>query len=289
MIDTSKRVGSVWPDPPKLQPYKYGRRSEGRFTSVKYSSLSLSEIEAMALQADALGYNYEVEVGFGNKADISIDYNFNSVTSSGVPTETEEADDIWELNYAKYSKQILESSGNALVTACNEAELNELKRRKRDNTLQSLAYFDVSTGKLSRQTYSIGGVATPFSDAAMQLYKMMLDGVDQDDLFGATVTHTKVVGSKYGHPSTFSNVGKIYSTATMVSSEAIPSTVLFGFPSDSDPAPVQIGDLPIYQTYLYGWFKNAPSVRQIANRKWQITQSWDYGLWLINKFGGVRL
>jgi hypothetical protein len=290
MIDTSKRVGSVWPDPPKLQPYKYGRRSEGRFTSVKYSSLSLSEIEAMALAADARGYNYEVEVGFGNKADISIDYNFNSITSSGVPVETEEVEDVWELNFAQTTKSLLDSR-NPLALASDAEDLAQC------NLLRNWVKQGVLIDKLSSTTDKgnftppLLASGTPFGSNGIVLAKFLWDGVEQVEISVPILTHTKVVSAFYSRPLAFTNVGRIYSTATLISAESIPTTALFGFPSDTDPGPTLIPNTApaLYQSYLYGWKKNAPSCRQIANRKWQLTQTFDYGLWAMQLYNSVRL
>lgn len=290
LIVTSKKVGSVWPDPPKLQPHRWGRRSDGRFATQTYVSMSPSEIYNMAAQAEALRLNYEVDERFGGSAAITIDYNFNFAGGvSGSPSATDEVEESWETTPTKNLKSILDVANDPLIMACTEPELNEMKRRLKSNTILDDQYFDSTTGKLFRQAYDSGSSSVLFGDPAMQIYKMLVDGSDQVEVYGWTLSHNKVVTGNYPTRASIANVGRIFSQSTLIATEGVPTAALFDLPADVDPAPVQIGDLPIYQSFLYGWQKNAPSIREISNRKWSISQSWDYGLWLINKFGGVRL
>ena len=118
---------------------------------------------------------------------------------------------------------------------------------------------------------------------------MIYDGVEQVEVPAPVLTYTKIVTANYIYPADFTNIGKIISTATLISAGGVPSTVLFDFPVNSDPGAILIPGTSIYQLLQYGWLKNSPSVRQVAKRKWNITQTWDYGLWLMNLYGGTRL
>lgn len=276
--------GGIFPVPPQQQPYRYGRREGGRFCVVSYETPSQSQVDALAVQADTAGYNYEVILSHG-KARLEIEYNYNNVVG-GYSGRATEAEETWEIIPSKALKDLLDSV-NPLVLACTQGELTDMKKRKLNNTLQSSAYYDVATGLLVRQTY--GTANTPYSDVGMKLYKALLDGVDQVEVVFPVLTHSKVVTAVYVSPAQFANVGRIISTATLISSEGIPGTVLFDFPSNVDPSPIPIGSTGVFQSFLYGWIKDAPSVRQVSKKKWNITNTWSYGLWLMDLYGGTRL
>ena len=116
-----------------------------------------------------------------------------------------------------------------------------------------------------------------------------MQGVEQVEVPAPVLTLTEIVTAEYIYPTNFTNCGLIYSNTTLISSYGVPSTVLFGFPVNSDPSPVLIPYTGQYQVYLYGWLKNSPSVRQVSKKKWSLTQTFDYGLWLISLYGGTRL
>lgn len=276
--------GGIYPVPAQQQPYRYGRREGGRYTVIPYESTSQIEIDNLAFQADQDGLNYEVSLTHG-KARVEIEYNWNCRVGSYAGTTTE-AEETWEITPGKAMKDILDSN-NPLVLSCSSGELADMKARKIAGTLQS--FKKDASGLIDRQQWGTG--PTNYTDAGMQIYQMLLDGVEQVEVPTPVLSHSKVVTANYVYPAQFTNVGKIISSATLISSEGVPSTVLFDFPTDTDPSPAQfpIGALGIYQSFLYGWLKNAPSVRQVSKRKWNITQTWDYGLWLMNLYGGTRL
>ncbi len=296
-IITSRLTGVVFPDPAKQQPYRYGRRENGHFATVPYESVSQSQIDALAWEAELAGLNYEVQLTHG-KARIDIEYNYNFLTA-GYPGNTTEVTDIWEIIPGKATKDLLDSR-NPLVQAVQltpnaTAELNLLKSWKANGTLFSepaaIGFYSQSAGLFTTYPfYNPPAPGTAFSSAGVQLLKALMDGVEQVEVDTFTLSHTKVVTAQYINPAQFTNLNYIYSSATLIATENIPTTVLFDFPTDTDPAPVLIPATALYQKYQYGWKKNAPSVRQTTKQKFTIQQTYDYGLWLINIVpGAVRL
>ena len=288
---TGRKTGSSFPDLPKQQPYSYGRREDGRYAVVPYAGLDQGQIDSLALYVDSLGLNYSVQTNFGGRQELTIDYPWNYVNSAFAAASAE-AIDIWEIVPQKTMVQLLQSQ-NPLVLQCyadtnGPAALLDLQKRVEQNTL-TVGATDPTTGLVVRQT--ISGTALAYPNSAMQLFAALLQGVTSVEFPAPILTRVRTVTASYIDPANFANVGSIISTGTLISTEAIPSAVLFDFPTPSDPPPVPIGDgsLGIYQVYLYGWLKNAPSVRQITNQKWNLTQTWDFGLWLINLYGGTRL
>ena len=103
MITTSKFLGTFTP---QQQPYKYGRRTDGRYSTVVYASLSQAQIDAIAASADAAGLNYEFSNNFGQRSEITIEYNYNFTGFAGADTE---ADETWEIVPQKAMKDLLYS------------------------------------------------------------------------------------------------------------------------------------------------------------------------------------
>jgi hypothetical protein len=100
--------------------------------------------------------------------------------------------------------------------------------------------------------------------------------------FSPTLRFTQTVTSQYAIRASLLNVGKIISTATLMIIENIPNGLLFNLPNPSNPAQqfyYSNGDL------VYGWFKDFPTVRQIARLKWNIVQEWQFGLWSVATYG----
>lgn len=279
----NKLTGSIWPDPAKQQPYRYGKRECGRFAVVPYESVSQSQIDALAAEADAQGLNYEVSLTHG-KARIEIEYNFNNVAGS-YPGATTEVEERWELISGKTTKSLLDSR-NPLAASASAGALAKIQTLVENN---GLIDKDPATGLMTRQVWGDASSATVFTNGEMQLLAALLKGVDQVPTTAPVLSRTRVVTANYINRAAFTNVDKIFSGATLVSSESVPTAVLFDFPSDTDPSPEPIGGLGINLTYLYGWLKNGPDVRQVESKKWSISQTWEYGLWLINVFGGTRL
>jgi hypothetical protein len=87
------------------------------------------------------------------------------------------------------------------------------------------------------------------------------------------------VSNNWAVPASLVNVGLVLSTATLSTFEGVPAGLLFNLPNLTLPAAFQNISL------AYGWLKNEPTIQQIALRKWQIVQEWEYGLWPTSIFG----
>lgn len=277
MITTSKFLGTFTP---QQQPYKYGRRTDGRYSTVVYASLSQSQIDAIAAAADAAGLNYEFTNNFGQRSEITIEYNYNFI-NTGFAGADMEADETWEIVPQKAMKDLLDSA-NPLVIASAPGEVQILKGWKSTNQLAE-QLIDQTTGAFKIPKIS----GAYFSPAGIKLAKALSDGVEQIEVPAPVLTRTKIVTQDYVYPADFTNIGQIYSTATLVATQGVPSTVLFeiGTLPSTDPGAIVIPGTSVYQLYQYGWLKNSPSVRQVSKRKWSLTQTWDYGLWLMDIYG----
>jgi hypothetical protein len=271
---------------PQQQPFSYGRTDSGRYMHVPYEGITQPQVDSLAAYFDALGYNYHAApVGHGKyRLEVEYAYNFApGVGGSGsYPSEQTEVEDVWELVPGKKTVPILDSR-NPLAMSASAQERSGLAKWKAEGTLGTNVIDE--TGTLRVLKWSNG---TILSDAAHQLAKLLLDGVDMVEVDLPVLTHTKTVTDKYINRATFANINRIFSSVTLIASEGVPATLLFDFPTDTDPSAIAIGSpngTPIYQTYGYGWKKNAFPVRQIGARKWQIQNTFEYDLWLLNIYG----
>lgn len=285
MINTAKIVGSTFPDPPKQQPYKWGRRDTGRWASVPYEGLDQNGIDVLAAGADALGLTYSAENSFGAKSRVTIEYPYNNISSYGQTAQTEIAT-AWELIPKNELIPLLDSR-NPLVVSAIQAEVTLLNQWNKAGTLSTFI-TDGNGNFIQPINTSGGGAGIVFSQAGTILAKYMYDGVLQVEIPAPTITYTSTVTSQYINPARFTNLGKILSNATLTASYGIPTSILFVMPTFSDPSPIPIAG-GYYQTLLYGWLIKSPSVRQLTRQKWSISQSFDYGLWGIDLYGGTRL
>lgn len=282
---TNKMLGDLTP---QQQPYSYGRRSDGRWSKVIYASLEQAQIDNIAAQADLLGINYEFQNNFGSRSEITLDYNWNFINNAFNSAATE-SEETWEIVPSKTLKPILASNIPLVLQAIADAygQVEDLKQRVADDTLGNYIKNPTS-GLIAIQVW--GTAATLYSASGMQLYQILLtDRQAAVEIPTPVMTHTKVVTAQYINPATFTNVGSVFSTPTLITSEGVPGGLLFEIATlpTTNPPPVPIGVTGYNQVFNYGWLKNSPSVRQVAKRKWSITQTFDFGLWNTSIYGNA--
>lgn len=277
------RVGT---STPQQQPFSYGRTDSGRYAVVPYEGITQAQVDALAAQADFYNLNYHATPQGHGKYRLEIEYPYNFVRQAGgsgsYPTEQTEIEDLWELVPGKKTVPLL-SSRNPLVLQASTQEVTAIAKAQADGTLGEKVLD--ATGSLLTLKWSGG---SNWSNAAHQLAKLVVEGVDNVDVDIPVLTHTKTVTDQYIGRATFSNINRIFSSSTLIATEGVPSTLLFDFPTDTDPSPISIGSpngVALYQTYGYGWKKNAFPVRQVGARKWQIQMTFEYDLWLLNLYG----
>lgn len=107
------------------------------------------------------------------------------------------------------------------------------------------------------------------SGNATTLYGLIRNGLRSIRVNAPALRHTQTVSNQYTVRAALTNVGKILSSSTLATVEAIPTSVLFNMPADSSNR----------AGLAYGWMKLHPTVRVSAKQKLQIEQEWEYGLW----------
>ncbi len=250
------------------QPTRWGRTEAGQFADYSYEGDKAS-IQALAGYFDSTGAVYQVSESFGkSRLDVRLEYN---------PQAVEIPVDLWEYVGVKVEKDLLESDVPSGITATLSQKNISVIRAAIQNPPTGDESGDFSSthpnAPVTLASFSDGNAAN-----ALTIYNLMHAGVKSAPARAPVLRHTQTVSRNWTIPASLTNVGRIISTASMAFFEGVPTGLLFNLPT-LVPATFQI------ITVRYGWLKNDPTIQQIAFRKWQIVQEWEYGLWPTATFG----
>jgi hypothetical protein len=288
------------------QPYEVHKNESGVRTTVPYESTDPNQILAWQLSASLAGLPYDVKFSYG-KGHIDVHYPYDFTKNP-----TTEVVNLWELFAQKVEKDILEadlSFGQLNAISPLDAFLIKTALAEHEAGTQIKSdWFTVANpptkpfgptriiteatlnddgtvataAKLGPVIDGAGNVITKADDPAncYSAFCLMAHGVRSYPILAPCLRHTQTVNAQYSIKASLTNVGYVLSTARLQSDEAIPS-VLFNLPVFNDPPHyIEVaGDLK------YGWYKDFPTVRQIAGMKWNIEQEWQYGLYSVKLYG----
>jgi hypothetical protein len=272
------------------QPYEVHKNESGVRTIVPYESTDAAQILSWQNYAAALGLPFDVKFSHGKgRIDITYPYDFTQNPATEVVN-------LWELFAQKVEKDILEadlSFGSLAAITPEDAQLIKIALSQYESGIKILSsWFSTPTqlttdasGKAStaKLTNSDGTDAAAASNPAncYSAFCLMTHGVRSYPILAPCLRHTQTVNAQYAIKASLTNVGKVLSTATLQSNEAIPSGLLFNLPTFTNVNYIieEADDLK------YGWYKDFPTVRQIAGSKWNIEQEWQYGLYSIKLYG----
>lgn len=250
------------------QPTSYGRNDAGQFSTIPFESTDADKINALASQFDALGYSYQVEHSFG-KSKITVQLSFNQLAQPEVPV------DLWEYNGNTAQKDLLSANVPSGITQKLTPGNTKLIRDGLAGTLPE--GFTPSGSHVDLEAIDFGGTQDQ-QNAAYALYIMMKTGYTDAYISVPILRHTQTVSANYPISLTTLNVGNIFTTSTLISLENPPNWAVTGLPNDVPP---NINNIILG----YGWMKFAPTIQQIAGRKFQIVQEFQYGLWPVGTMG----
>jgi hypothetical protein len=291
---------------------KYGRNESGLFQSFSKEGPQ-AEVEDYAIMLDNAGWTWTVERLKGGLARIDGHAGWGNGSSSTYTTE--QVENIWEFDPNESDKALLETdfpngSLNLNNTGSHLTRLALSKMVNDDDGFWETAppggvfpYFRMSDGTVYIFDSNAPGAYRPADlgavkfvglqkddfETAYSLYLLMRANTTAFPLATPVIRHTALVSNQYAVQASFTNVGRIISSASMISLEGVPTTLLFSIPSppgqDTGGAPEQYiedpGDLQ------YGWRKIFPGVTRLARFKWRITENWIFGLYPIKMFGPV--
>lgn len=107
------------------------------------------------------------------------------------------------------------------------------------------------------------------SQGARDLYSLALRGVQHRIVYQPHLIKQSVGNNLQIWVVSFSNIGKLFSTADVVDDAAITSILRFGLPQD-------VSD---FDDYEYGWLKHGPNVEPGPENVEILSQEYEYGLW----------
>jgi len=278
----SRRTGQsgVW-----QQPYESGQTEAGAYARVPYEATDKTQIDALEAYCIGFRIQYSRRDSHGkSRIEMFFPYNFN------VDPATEPPISLWEISSQKVEKDLLESAlsfGTIGAISAPDAILIQtaLQQQQQGIPIKSTWFNSPTDTTGAALTYQDAN-HTPYAAAAnpagcYSVFLLMLHGVRSYPVKAPVLKHTLTTNSAYPIKASLANTQQILSTATLILNESIPNNLLFNLPSDATPAffVETAGDLQ------YGWFKAFPTVRQIAQLKWNIEQEWQYGLWPIKLYG----
>jgi len=258
----------------QLQPVTQEFSERGWSYTIPYedvnSTSGVNRIVAIANAAYLNGAKVSIKQSFGKiRVDCVYPWNYTnqSPTTEFVP--------LWEMISKKAEVSIFNWK-NPLAASVSLANIGYLK----NTVLQAPQTFNINGS-------NPGGTALAWPDAttqaaALELLGLYINDVTSYMVFVPELHFTQTVNSQYIFPASFSNTGRIYSSTTLKSVFNVPGNILFGFPS-TKTIPAALASFNL----VYGWFTNGPEVRQISMFKWQIIQTFEWGLWSTDMYGAL--
>ncbi|MCX6924988.1 MAG: hypothetical protein NT154_17500 [Verrucomicrobia bacterium] len=239
------------------QPQKFGWDANGPYC-----------VRTWRGTAAAIASQYNVCVGAGATADVAAGYGVHTLTARyalaiGGTGPNEVPVESWEFFASHVEKDLLEAD-NATINSISELNRSIIHKLLTDPSQVAEdpdggGYFDDD-----------GSAA-----AALSVYKLMNGGMKSVRVMAPALRHTQTVSNQYTLKAALTNVGAIISTATLKTSENVPTGVLFNLPAK----------VSVKTGYAWAWMKMHPTIRCAARQKMQIEQEWEYGLWTTLIYG----
>jgi hypothetical protein len=277
MTPTSKIIGNPLDN---QQPATFSRDETGTKSDIPFEMTSRTQFYNLKTTANQNGVQFSAEEGYGkHKITFHYPYDFQTDPATEPPVE------LWEMVPNKVEKNIIDAD-NANTRALIQQDIATLNALVDDIQEYIFSVQNPPPGGSGLQYGDLDPTKIAFSTkpdsaaAALVLANLIVSGVKSQIIFAPTLRQTLTINDAYPIPATFLNVGSIISSATFPALFDIPNDLLFQFPFDSDPS--LDASRPVLH---YGWFMDAPEIRQIAWLKWQIVLNWSYGLWPEAQYG----
>lgn len=294
-------------------PLSVRKDDAGVSTTVPYVTSDAQNLSTLLAAYDAdtnISYDYREQFGGGARIDLTYSYDFTGSTPQTY------VQPLWEFFAQKVEKDLLVANlpigtgatynvnGDMISAGTFPSFGNNIEGigsiTAQDSQLIRIAGQQAAQGiKITRDWFNSpkntaippaaltdpeGNTVDPAINTAgcYTIFLLNQRGQTSSIVFAPVLRFTQTVTSQYAIQASLLNAGQIISSATMPILENIPSGLLFNLPNDPNPASQKIllaGDL------VWGWFKDFPTIRQIARLKWNIVQEWQYGLWPVAVYG----
>ena len=264
------------------QPALFARDGTGTRSDIPFEMTSRAQFYALKNLANQNSVPFTAQEGFGkHNITFHYPYDFQEDPSTEPPVI------LWEMIPNKTEKNIIDadSANTRALIQQDISTLNMLiddiqqfiysvQRPPPDGSV--LQYGDLDP---TQAAWAVSGKNPPAGAAASAvaaqvILNLIISGVRSQIIFAPSLRLTMTVNDAYPIGATFVNVGSVISSASLPLLYNVPNDLLFSLPDNSDP------QLDASRPVLhYGWFMDAPEVRQIAWLKWQLVFNWQYGLW----------
>jgi hypothetical protein len=235
------------------QPAVIGEDSSGQYTEVRYEGTT-KEINALVPSLRAAHATWKITRSFTGAKDtlearIPMPVNLFGTNEPEIPV------DEWELFSQDVEKEMIESN-STVVESLTENERAGLKQYIIDPGPDTIP------------------ARLPGSNLD-KLVKLAIAGVHSIVVSVPTLRHTQTVSANWTTKAAMTNVHKLFTTAALMTSEGVPSDVLFDMPQE----------VSVRADQTFAWMKKYPTVRISSKNKRQIEQEWVYGLWSTLLYG----
>lgn len=240
------------------QPGQWGRDDKGLF--YKHSMEGTKDaIKDQAIIQYGLGNKFVVTDLLGGLAKIEWETSF-----LGTEFITE---DIWELEPAESQKDLLSADFPNGTVSDVTPENKVLVRKALDNPTTTFSAVGTQAEK----------------DKAVSLYQLMYAGITSFPMEASVIRHSQVVSNTYNVWTAFNDINQIISGGRLVNVHGCPNVLTSSLPATvAATQKIEVaGDLQ------YGWRVSRPRVSRVNYSKWQISKSYQYGLWAVKIHGNV--
>jgi hypothetical protein len=247
-----------------LQPIRFGWSKDRGHSTTKEWRGGESQVRAKIAEIIAAGGSYEVEQVAGEVWKIVASYSSPQPDGS-TPADGDTIAVTWEL-LPKDAQKALLGSFHSLVSGLSQADIDQIKTEVDDTTKTA--------------------ATTTLTGNALKVFKLMRAGVDTVEVEQPVLSLTWVVPDNENLNYAYANIGRVYTTSSLISTEAIP-----GYIATSMVAWTASFSNPTYGanrvSLVFGWKKRAPTQRRSGNNKREISQTWEFGLWATDIYGAT--
>jgi hypothetical protein len=238
------------------QPIKFGwSRERGPYTTKEWRGAE-AQIRAKMSEVVAQGASWDIERLPGDIWRIVAQFA-TSEGAGGGSTGGAEITETWELLPKDCAKDLLSSSAD-IVAGLTQEEIEDIQN-------------NLNAGRKSE-------FMTHLSGDALTVFKLMRAGVQHEEIEQPVLSHNWMVPVNATLAYTYPNLGRIFSTSSLISNEGVPGylkrdieawTASFTNPGYGDDR-VEL---------VYGWRKRAPTQRVTNDSRREVSQTWEFGLW----------
>lgn len=240
---------------------------DGGFSERTFKGLSAAKNSIIPILISQ-GYRVEVDEGPGDLCTVRASSNKIPIDSNGTtdpPVVQNEVVSTWELSPNKSTKDILQADCAAINQLTTEmVEQLRFIQANRPAPEDTPAWID------SAKQYPI--------------YKLINAGVEHWEVDQPILKHTYAVPVGINPGFAFTNIRKIFTVATLLSTEGLPASFLLSLAAifaDSDPTRTDGVAL------TYGFKKEMPTLQVEYGGKQSVTVEYKFGLWSTLLYGAA--